>query len=139
MRFLAGCLASRWGLRSVGPMIYSRRYTSRTILSCIEALAAWAQARPRTSGSRLALYHVCVNTAGCTPRLQWGSVVAWSSTAVTTGFVRGHRAPVTTNNRRILQRKFRSPAAPQCGYPQLAQPDVPAIMRLGWSLVPISH
>jgi hypothetical protein len=27
-------------------------------------------------------------------------VVAWSSTAVTTGFVRGHRAPVTTNNRR---------------------------------------
>jgi hypothetical protein len=37
---------------------------------------------------------------GCTPRLQWGSVVAWSSTAVTTGFVRGHRAPVTTNNRR---------------------------------------
>jgi hypothetical protein len=40
---------------------------------------------------------------GCTPRLQWGSVVAWSSTAVTTGFVRGHRAPVTTNNRRIHQ------------------------------------
>jgi hypothetical protein len=32
---------------------------------------------------------------GCTPRLQWGSVVAWSSTAATTGFVRGHRAPVT--------------------------------------------
>jgi hypothetical protein len=29
------------------------------------------------------------------------SVVAWSSTAVTTGFVRGHRAPVTTNNRRV--------------------------------------
>jgi hypothetical protein len=28
-------------------------------------------------------------------------VVAWSSTAVTTGFVRGHRAPVTTNNRRL--------------------------------------
>jgi hypothetical protein len=26
---------------------------------------------------------------GCAPRLQWGSVVAWSSTAVTTGFVRG--------------------------------------------------
>jgi hypothetical protein len=37
---------------------------------------------------------------GCTPRLQWGSVVAWSSTAATTGFVRGHRAPVVTNNRR---------------------------------------
>jgi hypothetical protein len=29
-----------------------------------EALAAWAQARPRTSGSRPALYHVHVNTAG---------------------------------------------------------------------------
>jgi hypothetical protein len=26
-------------------------------------------------------------------------MVAWSSTAATTGFVRGHRAPVTTNNR----------------------------------------
>jgi hypothetical protein len=38
---------------------------------------------------------------GCTPRLQWGSVVAWSSTAVSTGFVRGHRDPVTTNNRRV--------------------------------------
>jgi hypothetical protein len=37
---------------------------------------------------------------GCTPPLQWAPVVAWSSTAVTTGFVRGHRAPVTTNNRR---------------------------------------
>jgi hypothetical protein len=37
---------------------------------------------------------------GCTPRLEWGPVVAWCSTAVTTGFVRGHRAPVTTNNRR---------------------------------------
>jgi hypothetical protein len=37
---------------------------------------------------------------GCTPRLQWGSVVAWSSIAATAGFVRGHRAPVTTNNRR---------------------------------------
>jgi hypothetical protein len=40
---------------------------------------------------------------GCTPRLQWGSIVAWSSTAVITGFVRGHRAPVTTNNRRAHQ------------------------------------
>jgi hypothetical protein len=31
----------------------------------------------------------------------WGSVLAWSSTAVTAGFVRrGHRDPVTTNNRR---------------------------------------
>jgi hypothetical protein len=30
---------------------------------------------------------------GCTPRLQWGSVVAWSSTAVTTGF---NRAAVGT-------------------------------------------
>jgi hypothetical protein len=38
---------------------------------------------------------------GCTPRLQWGSVAAWSSTAATTGFVRGHRPPVTTNNRRV--------------------------------------
>jgi hypothetical protein len=37
---------------------------------------------------------------GCTPRLQWGSAVARSSTAATAGFVRGHRAPVTTNNRR---------------------------------------
>jgi hypothetical protein len=38
---------------------------------------------------------------GGTPRLQWGSVVACCSTAVTAGFVRGHRTPVTTNNRRI--------------------------------------
>jgi hypothetical protein len=37
---------------------------------------------------------------GCAPRLQRGSMVAWSSTAATTGFVRGHRAPATTNNRR---------------------------------------
>jgi hypothetical protein len=28
------------------------------------------------------------NTAGCAPRRQWGAVVAWSSTAATTGFVR---------------------------------------------------
>jgi hypothetical protein len=28
-------------------------------------------------------------------------VVAWSSTALTTGFVTGHRAPATTNNRRV--------------------------------------
>jgi hypothetical protein len=32
-----------------------------------EAPAAWAQARPRASGSRLALYHVHVNTAGLRP------------------------------------------------------------------------
>jgi hypothetical protein len=29
-----------------------------------EALAAWAQARPRASGGRLALHHVHANTAG---------------------------------------------------------------------------
>jgi hypothetical protein len=29
-----------------------------------EALAAWAQARPRAPGSRPALYHVHANTAG---------------------------------------------------------------------------
>jgi hypothetical protein len=81
-----------------------------------EALAAWAQAQPRTSGGRLALalYHVHANSTppGCTPRLQWqwGSVVAWSSTAATTGFVRGHRAPVTTNNRHcIWQGRCRAP------------------------------
>jgi hypothetical protein len=30
-------------------------------------------------------------------------MAAWSSTAATTGFVRGHQAPVTTNNRRVHQ------------------------------------
>jgi hypothetical protein len=34
------------------------------VVAGIEALAAWAQARPRTSGSRLAMHHVCANTAG---------------------------------------------------------------------------
>jgi hypothetical protein len=53
-----------------------------------------AQARPRTPG----VSSRCTTSAqippGCTPRLQWGPMVAWSSTAVTTGFVRGHRAPL---------------------------------------------
>jgi hypothetical protein len=57
---------------------------------------------PRASGSRLALHRRArkyrrAARLGCSG---WGSVVAWSSTAATTGFVRGHRAPVTTNNRR---------------------------------------
>jgi hypothetical protein len=47
---------------------------------------ASAQARPRTSGSQLAPHHVHEDTAGagCTPRLQWGPVVASCSTAVRT-------------------------------------------------------
>jgi hypothetical protein len=67
-------------------------------------LAAWAPARPRTSrsrprGSRCTTYAQI--PPGCTPRLQWGSMVAWSSTAATAGFVRGrgHRAPATTYER----------------------------------------
>jgi hypothetical protein len=51
------------------------------------------------------MYHVCANTAGLhasaamglSGRLEFDS----SNHARTTGFVRGHRAPVTTNNRRI--------------------------------------
>jgi hypothetical protein len=43
--------------------------------------------------ARAAPTHTQAIPPGCTPRLQWGSVVAWSSTAATTGFVRGHRAP----------------------------------------------
>jgi hypothetical protein len=60
------------------------------------------QARPRTSGSQLALYRRARKfRRAATGSWQRGSVAAWSSTAATTGFVRGHRAPATTNNRRI--------------------------------------
>jgi hypothetical protein len=38
---------------------------------------------------------------GCAPRLQWGSVVAWSSTAATTGFVRGHRTPGSSHDQQL--------------------------------------
>jgi hypothetical protein len=65
------------------------------------APAASAQIRPRASGVGS---HCTLRTQippGCTPRLQWGSVAACCSTAVTAGFVRGHQAPVTTNNRRF--------------------------------------
>jgi hypothetical protein len=67
------------------------------------APAAWAQARPRAPagvGSARAVQRVCKYRLAARPRLlQWGSVVAWSSAAPAVGFVRGHRAPVTTNNR----------------------------------------
>jgi hypothetical protein len=63
-------------------------------------------ARPRTSGSRLALHHVCANTAGLQASLGCNGA-RWptrSSTAVTPGLVRGHRAPATTINRRLPHR-----------------------------------
>jgi hypothetical protein len=49
------------------------------------------------------MYHVCVNTAGLHASAAMGlSGRLEFDTAVTTGFVRGHRrAPATTNNRRI--------------------------------------
>jgi hypothetical protein len=68
----------------------------------LEALAAWASVRPRASGSRLAMHRHTrkyrrAARLGCNGA-RWSTR---SSTAVTTGFVRGHRAPVTTNNRRL--------------------------------------
>jgi hypothetical protein len=60
-------------------------------------------AGPPEVGSRCATYTQI--PPGCTPRLQWGSVVARCSTAVTAGFFRGRRDPVshpvTTNNQNI--------------------------------------
>jgi hypothetical protein len=69
------------------PVCRSLGISPRKILAA--SYAAWAQARPRACGGRFALQHVHANRAP--PRLQWGSVVAWSSTAATTaGFVRGY-------------------------------------------------
>jgi hypothetical protein len=67
-----------------------------------EALAAWAQARPRNSGSRLAMYHVHVNTAG----LHASAAMGLNGRLLFDSSNRGPRAPfvrapVTTNNRRI--------------------------------------
>jgi hypothetical protein len=67
---------------------------------------------------------------GCTPRLQWGSVVAWSSTAVTTGFVRGHRAPVTTNNRRRVHRDTHHRCTRMC-----KRPNLPPVFQVQSSLL----
>jgi hypothetical protein len=49
---------------------------------------------------------------GCAPRLQWDTTAAWSSTAVTTGFVRGHRAPDggSKYNAFGMQNQVRAPA-----------------------------
>jgi hypothetical protein len=58
---------------------------------------------PPGVGSRCTTY--MHTSPGCTPRLQWGSVVACCLTAATAGFVRGHARPPglappgTTNNR----------------------------------------
>jgi hypothetical protein len=67
-----------------------------------EAPAALAPARPRTPGGRLAMHRHTrkyrrAARLGCNGA-RWSTR---SSTAATTGFVRGHRAPGTTNNRRL--------------------------------------
>jgi hypothetical protein len=59
---------------------------------------------------------------GCTPapRLQWGSVVVWSSTAApTAGLLIGHRAPVTTNNRRAHRGPRHTTSHPDAHVPHL--------------------
>jgi hypothetical protein len=63
-------------------------------------------------------HHVCANTAGLHASAAMGPVITWRSTAVTTGFVKGHRAPVTTNNRRI-HRDTHHRCTPMCKRPNL--------------------
>jgi hypothetical protein len=72
-------------------------------------------ARPRICGGSPALHSTCANTAGLhhtEPAAHLGlgcngnpgNGARWptrSSTAAITGCIRGHRAPVTTNNRRL--------------------------------------
>jgi hypothetical protein len=58
---------------------------------------------------------------GCTPWLQWGSVVACCSTAVTTGFVRGHRAPGSSHDQQPAGAPPRRPPAQIHAHVQTAQ------------------
>jgi hypothetical protein len=74
------------------------------------------------------LHHVCVKPApGCTPRLQWSLVVAWSSThSSTAGFVRGHRAPLCIKNQGGSWHHLASGMGGACGPPGASStPDLP--------------
>jgi hypothetical protein len=69
-----------------------------------EAPAAWAQARPRTSGSRSALYHVHANTAGLRAARLGIFVCARAAAGIgdkssRSGSVRGPRHQHRTHNR----------------------------------------
>jgi hypothetical protein len=112
---LGKCVSDQRGLRSLRSWLGVRApetYTESERQLAQEALAARPGHKPDPGppgvGPRCT---TCTQIPpGCTPRLQWGSVAACCSTAATTAFVRGHRAPVTTNNRRAHQRQVAPPS-----------------------------
>jgi hypothetical protein len=80
----------------IGPVAFM--YRTRAVAGIGSACGLGASPTPDLRESARAVPTYTQIPPGCTPRLQWGSVVAWSSTAVTTGFVRGHRTPGSSHD-----------------------------------------